>query len=1219
MSGRPGWHVLKRTFEAKEIVVGQPIDITEVLPVGGAQGAISGWLVDRNSGLSPVFADPDIRIGLTATDEHAHSQHQWQDGPNGASFAWAYADTALLALSPKGTITARYDLKDIIGDDPGGPPPSIQALAVDPERDFIFVGSTRGVLVAQLDRNTGQVTSTFERLAVLGTGRVRRLGFSLGRLVVIGESAWPSAAGSGVLAWEAPKIVAWQDAHAMALGMAFNAASGDLPAPRLVESATQIDDDLFWVHDDNKRLWQWSPQGWRLASKEFEDADLDAIRAPRQRPLIIPNVLGDHLTPCLSSHPFRSNIHVTESADLAEMVPDPLGYGVWLLSRPTPNNPEEFGSPRLISPNGSLDAAESTRFDFKVKVSRFRHVTSKGKTYWPEGRNGGLVLPFGAQVVATQGGHWRLLNIGLGPDAAGLRDVTPGAKSSDTAWLAILSSSSGRSKVVRFDVDQARTKVILEPTALECAGDSELVPDDDGYVWFACLLPDGWRLSRIHAIVAEADRELAAGTFTDVPTAIVISATAGYLVGEKGVKSLGAAASRMALGSTQANGPLLNQILHDDSAKAARTQGQPWLQGKEISVATVRPGPLPMSSALGGRILLTRRTDQPGFEPGPSFQADFDAGAPLLQPLPVEDSRLSGRPLIEALEAEIGAPGLRAWGPENNSSTTGALEWFLNDSRRIESTEAPVSIARYNDSEFHSSNSRASEWSAIATSDDVSFHLIPSSVSGRGIITAIFLKIDFSDRPSVTYDLDLGPPPAELPPSATQATLQIAPYYENWWWVSLSRVVELRTAPDGTWTSPNTDGYWSVPLRAGAEQRIEAKVFDAQGLAPTKLAPWVFHVAAPILRAPWWAYALAFLGIAIGSLPFISPVVRRRIFIALGQRLTLLSAASDYDVVVRRDGTSTELIIKRRSESDYPLIVQAPCIAPPATEDGVFPRHWAAYSAIRSKFATGTTITVEVSDSELFRRPWASLLTGDLGTQVEAAVAGQVLAIERNMRAGPPPVKRLRFAAIGCPTPFNRDDTIPGFRAHLERVNGLLRHRLVDTAEGAKDADVSALLSALLKADVVHVLAHASPAGIYLKDRTITAQDLDKAFEKKTPRCRLLVLAACQINDIRSDSAFVERLFKTGISVLGATEVLDAIVAKTFFDAFYTNIVPRRSLSGASVAEGMRAGGRACAQKYGADPRAKDVAADNMRALVFYGDPTLRVVLTRGTKVNVLQ
>jgi hypothetical protein len=1213
-----GWGFLTRTFETSEIVLGQPLDIAQVLAVGSHQGVIKGWLIDHNSGLSPVFADPSIRIGPKVTDEYAHSKHQWQVGPGGASFAWAYADSALLALSPQGVVTARYDLKDNIGDEPGGPLPAIQTLAVDPERDLIFVGSTRGVLEAKLDRSTGKVTSSFERLTALGTGRVRRLGFSLGRLVVIGEAAWPVGAGGGVLAWEAPEIVNWQDAHAMALSMAFNAGSRDLAAPRLVESSIQIDDDLIWAQDDDKKLWQWSPQGWRLvqsvATKDFRDPDLDAIPTPRQRPLVIRDGLGEHLAICFSPHPFRSDIHVTETADLAEMVPDPLGYGAWLLSRPTPSNPQEFGVPRLVSPNGFLDAAESTLFDFRVKISRFRHVTSEGQTYWPEGRDGGLVLPFGGQVIATRGGHWRLLNLGLEQDAAGLRSTTPGAKSSDTAWLAIMSLNSGRSKVVRVDVDKSRIEVVVESTALECASDSELVPDDDGYVWFACLRADGWHLSRIHAIVAEADREFAVGMFPDVPTAIVISETAGYLLGEKGMKSLGTAASRMALGSTKANGPLMDQILRDDSAKAARAQWEPWLQGRETSVVAVRPGLPAASSALGGRILLTRRTDVPGFEPGLPFQVDFDAETPLLQTLPVEDSRLSRRPLVEALEPEIATPGLRAWGPENDSSASGALEWFLDDSRRIELGDAPVSIARYNNSEFHSSSSRPSEWSAVATPEDVSFRRIPFSLSGSGIITAVSLKVDFSDRPSVTFDMNAGSPPAELPPTATRATLHIAPYYENWSWLSLSRAVALRAAPEGEWTPPTADGYWSEPLRAGAEHRIEAKVLDAQGLVPTTLAPLVFRVAPlPTLRAPWWAYALALLGGVVGSLPFISAVVRRQIFIVLGQRLTLVSDASDYDVVVRRNGTSAELSIRRRSESDYPEIVQAPSLGLSATEDGVFSRDWVAYSAIRAKFAAGTTITVEISDTELFRRPWASLLTSELGMQVEASVAGQVLGIERNMTAGQPPLKRLRFAAIGCPTPFNRRDAIWGLERHLERLDALLQHRLVETGEGEEDADVSALLRALLKADIVHVIAHASPAGIDLKDRTITARDLDKAFKKETPRCRLLVLAACQINDIRSEVAFVERLLNTGTSVLGATDKLDPIVAETFFNAFYINLVPRRSLAGASVAEGMRAGGRACAQLYGDNP----IARDNMRALVFYGDPTLRIVLRPGTKINV--
>jgi YVTN family beta-propeller protein len=356
---------------------------------------------------------------------------------------------------------------------------------------------------------------------------------------------------------------------------------------------------------------------------------------------------------------------------------------------------------------------------------------------------------------------------------------------------------------------------------------------------------------------------------------------------------------------------------------------------------------------------------------------------------------------------------------------------------------------------------------------------------------------------------------------------------------------------------------------------------------------------------PTWSYVLTALGMLFGGTVLLSPTIARGGRVLLGQRLSFVSQASDYEVVIRANESAAELITRDRRVSDYPRPTESdPAHGTEESDEDAFRVQWELYGNIRASFRLGSTILVESSDAQLFRRPWAALLTGDLGATSPPAVAGQVRGFKASRQSPSPRVKRLVFAPIGCPTPHNRADVIPGLAAHLQRLAGLLAHRLVAIGDENPDADVASLVRALETADIVHVMAHASPAGIDLKDRMAARSDLEAAFRVRAPRCRLLVLAACSINRLEG-AAFIERLLEAGTSVLGATEEMDPIVAETFFDAFYTDLVPRRGRAGASIADAMRASGRACAQRHGD----KETARNNMRALIFYGDPTLHLVL----------
>jgi hypothetical protein len=74
----------------------------------------------------------------------------------------------------------------------------------------------------------------------------------------------------------------------------------------------------------------------------------------------------------------------------------------------------------------------------------------------------------------------------------------------------------------------------------------------------------------------------------------------------------------------------------------------------------------------------------------------------------------------------------------------------------------------------------------------------------------------------------------------------------------------------------------------------------------------------PIYVTSPWIYVVAGFAGLFGMAPLLSPAIGRGIRVAFGQRLTLVSEISDYDVVIRSNDFGTQLSIRDRQVSDYP-------------------------------------------------------------------------------------------------------------------------------------------------------------------------------------------------------------------------------------------------------------------------------------------------------------
>ena len=228
--------------------------------------------------------------------------------------------------------------------------------------------------------------------------------------------------------------------------------------------------------------------------------------------------------------------------------------------------------------------------------------------------------------------------------------------------------------------------------------------------------------------------------------------------------------------------------------------------------------------------------------------------------------------------------------------------------------------------------------------------------------------------------------------------------------------------------------------------------------------------------------------------------------------------------------------------------------------------------------------------------------------------------------------RRLVFAGLKCARPHTDEPEIPlafemvveaaagfaGFdanvlhpprrpsrsRIRLPRLpwRGLVPADLQDAEAGTAD-----LAAALACADVVHVVAHGSPAGIALAKETFTA-----ASVRDLPvRCSLLVLGSCETAALAEDpNAFVLPLVERGVNILAPGVKVGDKFVRRFLREFYDAFLPGREAEGPTFADAVRVAAAKCRASYERSEQRDDPVGPwrhTINGFILFGDPTLRL------------
>jgi HEAT repeat protein len=308
-------------------------------------------------------------------------------------------------------------------------------------------------------------------------------------------------------------------------------------------------------------------------------------------------------------------------------------------------------------------------------------------------------------------------------------------------------------------------------------------------------------------------------------------------------------------------------------------------------------------------------------------------------------------------------------------------------------------------------------------------------------------------------------------------------------------------------------------------------------------------------------------------------------------------------------------------------------------DNGVWPPDSPMFSELRRRVC-GKSVRVETVESQ-FRKPWANAIGGPLRDGTSAAIAGQICLVDELLDIARAPLKRIVFAGLGCEEVQYCGDPatsakLPSLKLDPEDLEwasawfrfqqkiGCLpdptgeidliteRFRLWGASilplppEAKAAADIEHLQEALREADIVHVAAHASPAGVYLQNRLMNAGDLSRLLDHV--RCRILILSACDLGDLRHEASFVFPLVRRGVNVLAATKPLRGRACVTFFSAFYAALLPRRRATGIWLASAMQQAAIACFPLGSSDTR-NTLWTEGINSLILYGDPSLHMQL----------
>jgi hypothetical protein len=343
---------------------------------------------------------------------------------------------------------------------------------------------------------------------------------------------------------------------------------------------------------------------------------------------------------------------------------------------------------------------------------------------------------------------------------------------------------------------------------------------------------------------------------------------------------------------------------------------------------------------------------------------------------------------------------------------------------------------------------------------------------------------------------------------------------------------------------------------------------------------------------------------------FTSPRGRRWLLILRGYRWVFAAGSCDHKVVIGYVPGDDQVRIA--VDADGESAEGGFAIA----SNGTWPPDSEQLRELRG-VVRGKRVRIAVVESQ-FRKPWAITIGGPLSEWCEAAIAGQICLLNELVRVTRLQVKYITFAGLGCVLPL--DDLLPRDLPKLGRLEGTkeeidqvtLRFSrwgaslLNLPASAREEATIGDLSRALTEADIVHVSAHASPQGVFLQDGLMDGSKLRALFDKL--RCRLLILSACYLGELRDVESFVFPLVRRGVNVLAATQPLLNQASQLFFRSFYRELLPARKAEGVELAQALRQAAAECFPSRGKGIRGM-LWAPGINSFILYGDPSLQLRL----------
>jgi hypothetical protein len=1209
------WAAFRRVYAARKLTgeYWPGSRAIHTLPATPSTNApVKGYVSDGNGSLWPLLGGSPLQLGPQLAGV---SNSIWQAGTQGWSYAWEYKGSLLTALSPDGAVAGSFDIGPLFGRKV-----ELKRVLVDSARHLLFAGTDFGLAVTDLAPEDGRwLEKSFRRVSALGLADLEHLGLSSGRLLLVAKLVGRS---------DLPGPLLLEDSRGRPCRNAAEFASqavfvGDTSTgrPESLSNVQQVADDLVWLEDSWQGLMEWSPAGWRAIAKESRSqltlASLWQVKHPRRRPLIVPDSVGSALFEC---RPPRSDfwnlreVPQTPSV-LVALVPDPSGQGVWALGD-SEQTSKGYGYMRYVTPHGYRDTADGvTGGTISFKFARLAHTCPDGRVYWPESAQGGLLLPMGIDLLYVTGGAWKKLAFSL-PSGVTIEQMTPGAQSSQSAWLGLQQQEGQPAVVVRLDIPHTlpapaeALPLEISPTAVTVPASQAavLLPDSQGYVWLAVSQagpeqPGRWGAKRIHPLTVQADRSLNLGALPaeETPQFLLLSETTGD-------------ASLM---------PEARLFTQHGSLNVGRRQATQWLSfwGSQQELPEFRGLVQPFSRLATWPpdlhlTLLTQRN--PGFAQRPAVALGYDLAllsdrlTPSVINGPGEQTEM---PLIASFPAAGSEPECLVWGAPKTSETV--LEFVKRSSSDpVRARALPlkplgetIHALRYRPDHFRQPGETSGQYDLVVTDgSQVALHQWPPDLNWDHTVLYVptYATLVQRDGQTKTYDLSRESLPSELEHTASRLELQLAPDYGDWWMPNFENVA-VRAQEE--WKPVGPDGRVAFNLAPGQQYKLAIR---APGLQPTETSELISFALRtkpePAPPAPWWAY-LSVTATLVLAVLLTSGRMLRNMRILLGRRWILLIGQCEHEVEVAVEEQATRLTVTSRHAASS----TEPKLRLPAR---TWPHDPAVLANLKAIFRSGENIRVIVEKQE-FPQPWGQALGNDWSLGKQATLAGQLATLIPRATAAADFHKRLRFAGLACSQTPGHQTVLINAASEVREVTSRFKRWGADLVlppsvigNGVQTYDkatVADLRHAFEQADIIHVATHGTPESLWLADGRFTAAELETIYPKL--RCRLLVLSACEAGALGDSSvALVYALVGAGINVLAATKPVDDAVCAAFFVELYGALLPARRAAGVVLADAIRQASEACSRRFATGP-AQAAWLSTVNSFMLYGDPTLQLQL----------